>query len=382
MSRNHIPGNGRKRSQLHIPITKLHLDSENPRLPEEALGKSESEVLSVLYTDFNLDELAESMAKNGYFDEEPLVAFPSNLPKSLKVVNPNEPKFINFIKSKDTEFIVAEGNRRLATARLLLDYSLREKLHIKHWPKISRKVEDDLQVLPAIVYPTRSEVLPYLGVRHIIGIQKWDSYAKARYIAKMVDGGKDIKEIQEQIGDKQGSTRRSYLGYKLLEQVEDEFDLDTMKAKNNFSLLLLAVGQGNIKRFLGLPIRLSDVDLQYPVPKKKLKNLKDLLSWIYGDGNEEAVIKESRDITSYLSHVVSSPEAVSYLERTRKLTEAYDRTDGEEKMLIRYLTTANSKLEAALGIAHRHKTLDVISEIEKCEKTIFRLLKTVKEPND
>jgi hypothetical protein len=61
---------------------------------------------------------------------------------------------------------------------------------------------------------------------------------------------------------------------------------------------------------------------------------------------------------------------------------AYERTDGEEKMLLRFLNTANLKLEGALGVAHRHKTLEVVSEVEKCEQTVKALLKIVRSIND
>jgi hypothetical protein len=62
-----------RRTPLYIPVSRLFLDPENPRLPKEAQGKSEGELLEVLFRRFNLEELAYSMAENGYFDEEPLV---------------------------------------------------------------------------------------------------------------------------------------------------------------------------------------------------------------------------------------------------------------------------------------------------------------------
>ncbi len=361
----------------------LHLDSQNPRLPEEAQGKSEEELLNVLYKEFYLDELADSMAENGYFDAEPLVAVPHKLPSELEDIDPNSKEFQDFINRNSTELIVVEGNRRLATARLLLDLELREKLRIKHWPSLSEQVADDLRILPVIVYLRRSEVTPYLGVRHIMGIQKWDSYAKARYIVQLTESGLSIKQVQEQIGDKQrGSTTQSYVAYKLLEQVENEFDFDTRRAKRDFSLLLLAIGQGNIKRFLGLPRRLAEVNPDEPVATENLDDLRVLVTWIFGDGKKERVITDSRLITNRLSHIVNSAEAVSYLERTGDLEGAYERTDGEEKMLLKYLSTANLKLEGALGVAHRHKTPEVISEAEKCEQTIKALLKIVRSTDD
>jgi hypothetical protein len=367
---------------LDVRIKQLHFDGENPRLPEEAQGKGESDLLNVLYRKFYLDELAESMAKNGYFDEEPLVAIPRKLPKKLVNAEPDSKEFLAYIKSDSTEFVVVEGNRRLATAKILLDSQLQESLRIRHWPRPSEAVLDDLRVLPIIVYVKRSEVIPYLGVRHIVGIQKWDSYAKARYIAKMINSGLSIETVEEQIGDKQGTVVKNYVCYQLLEQVKNEFDFNIAQAKDDFSLLLLAIGQGNIKRFLGLPRKLSEVDPRDPVPTDNLTNLQDLMSWIFGDGKARPIITDSREITKYLSHVVSSSEALAYLRKTRDLNGAYERSDGEEVLILRYLNTANSRLEGALGIAHRHRTPEVISEVEKCEKTVKALLKIVKEPMD
>lgn len=374
-----FPGHGRKRPQLDLKVEQLHLDSYNPRLPEEKQGKTELEILSTLYQDFFLDEIAESMSRNGYFDEEPLVGIPDKLPKKLKNADPQSREFLAFITKKDTEFTIVEGNRRLATVRLLLKADERERLRIKAWPEVSNEIAADLGVLPVIVYPTRVEIVPYLGVRHIIGIQKWDSYAKARYIAMMVQDGRTVDQVGDLIGDKQRSVNKQYVAYKILDQAEVEFDSDVTKAKLDFSLLLLALGQGNIKQFLGLPKRTKDTNIEEPVPKDRLESLKNLLSWIFGDSKYLPVIKESRDITNYLSHVVASPEAVEYLKSNRDLKGAYDRTDGEEKMLLKYLNAANSKLEGALGIAHRHRTFEVIAQAERCEQTAKTLLRTVKE---
>lgn len=378
MAVSKIPGYGRKRPQLDMPIARLHLDSENPRLPEELHGKVEQDLLIRLHKEFFLDELADSMAQNGYFDEEPLVAIPQKLPVALEGCNPSDEKFLSFIKTESTEFTVVEGNRRLATVKLLLDSALQQQLKIKTWPKVSNEVAEDLAELPVILYTTRNEVVPYLGVRHIVGIQKWDSYAKARYIAKLIGDGQSLKDVEELIGDKQAAVRKSYLSYKLIQQAEEEFEIDTNKAKDSFSLLILALGQGNIKTFLGLPRKLTDINVQEPVRREKLPNLKNLLSWVFGDEKYSPVIKESRGITGYLSHVVASPEAVSFLEKSRDLEAAYDRTDGEEKMVIKYLATANAKLENVLGIAHRNKTSEVISEAERCNDTTEQLLKTLK----
>jgi hypothetical protein len=77
----------RKRPQMNIDIEKLFLDRDNPRLPENMQGQNEAELLKALYKGFNLDELIDSMRQNGYFDEEPLVVIPRNVPSKLSKGN-------------------------------------------------------------------------------------------------------------------------------------------------------------------------------------------------------------------------------------------------------------------------------------------------------
>lgn len=384
MTRDKIAGFGGRRPLHSIPAERLHLDTQNPRLPESIQGKSETDVLRDLYDEFDLDELARSMSNNGYFDEEPLVAIPCDLPPKMEVYKSDTsqptPLYEEFIRRDDTHFTVVEGNRRLSTIRILLDASLQKLFKVRGWPKITDDIREDLSVLPVIIYPTRKEVVPYLGIRHIAGIKKWDSYAKARYIVTMYSSGLSIDDIENQIGDNRNASRRSCISYNMLEQARDEFDFDTKSAKEDFSFINLAIGQGNIKRYLGLPTTWRDIPLDRPVKSDKINELRNLLSWLYGEGKKTSrVIRESRDITNLLSHVVSSPTATERLIKTRNLQEAYELSDGEESMLMKTLATANTQLEKALGVAHRHKTIEVIGEVQKAVETSARLLRTVKE---
>jgi len=346
-----------------------------------------------LLNHFDLEELSLSMGQNGYFDEEPLVAIPLNLPPAIvpKAGESPSAEYIAFIKSDSTEFRVVEGNRRLATVRILLSVETRQALKVRNWPELTTEIRSDLEILPVIVYPTRKEVLPYLGVRHITGNKKWDSYAKARYIVAMLDEGYSVEDIENEVGDRSQGVLKNAISYKLLEQAKEELDVDITRAKEDFSYMLLAIGQRNIKLFFGWTkpsqregetkvLPLSEVSLDSPVADSHLNNLKDFLSWVYGEGSKVLpVIKESRDITNYLSHVVGSEGAISYLRKSRDLKEAYELTNGEESMLRGLLVTANTKLEKALGVVHRHKTPDVLTEAEKCSITAAQILKTVRE---
>jgi len=369
-----------KRPPLYIPVEKLFLDPENPRLPEEVQGASESELMGVLIKCFNLEELADSMAENGYFDEEPLVAIPKKLPERFKDVDPTNKEYLDFIEKDTTQFTVVEGNRRVATVKILLDAKLRKKYGVRTWPELNEGIADNLSKLPVIIYSQRNEVISYLGVRHIIGIQKWDSYARARYISKMIKDGRELSDIQQQIGDRRRSARKIYFCYRLIEQIEEEFDFNTEKAKNYFSYLVLSTGQASIREFLGIPRRWADVDFEQPVPKEKTENLNYLFSWLFGEEKEKLpVIRESRDITNKLSPILRNQEAIEHLKLTRDLDDAYERSDGEKELLLKNLKKANKSLERSLGLIPQYRIDEVKEEVSRCFETVNAILKLLED---
>jgi len=298
--------------------------------------------------------------------------------KSPDELNQND-EYGKFIKNSNTKFVVIEGNRRIATVKLLLSENLRKKFNIRTWPLLSVEVRKDLQELPVIIYPERDRVLQYLGVRHITGIKKWESFAKARYIAYLIQQGFKISEIQAKVGDRSNSVRKIYFCYRLVQEAKNELDVDTKIIEESFfSYLLLATGQGSIKEYLGMPKNWKEVNFKNPVPKKRLTNLKNLFSWIFGEGKDkQPVISESRDITNYLSPILNHKTAIDHLITTRNLAEAYERTDAEERRVENYLRKANLNLEKALGFIHRHKTEMIKEELNKCQETLKVLLKVL-----
>lgn len=380
-----IAGRGRKRPLLDIPVDRLGLDPSNPRLPKDLRDKGQTEILSILKRYFDLDELAYSMAENGYFDEEPLVAVPIDIPSKFVEQDPvqlsRDKDYLAYLEDSSTRFTVVEGNRRLATVKLLLSPDLRTELGIRGWPSISAEVREDLVVLPVIVYSSRAEVLRYMGVRHIAGIKKWESFSKAIYVAEMVAGGTVLNQIQQQVGDRSNSVRKLYLSYKLLDVAETELSMDTARAKEYFSYLILAIGQRPVKKFLGIPNRLTEVNFEEPIETGKEGNLKYLISWLFGEGKEKPpIVRESRDITSYLTPVLRSEEATEHLITTRNLMDAYDRSEGEKLLLLRNLKRASKNLSSSLGLITKYKNEeDVRQEIKNCQDILSDISKLVGE---
>jgi hypothetical protein len=389
-----ITGLGRKRPQIDVPISMIDLDGRNPRLPDELQEASQQDIMQALLRDFDLEELAYSMAENGYFDEEPIVVVPKKLSVKMTLdslsVEQLEKTLKDLISAQRISFTVVEGNRRTATAKLLVEDMWKTKIKIpSDFPSPRNKdVRKDLSVIPSIFYEKRSEVSPYLGVRHIAGIMKWDAFAKARYISSRIEeeAGRNkknieagVREVQRQIGDRSDTIKRQYLYYKILEQASEETSFNVAPATKRFSLITLALNYPSIRDFIGVP-SYKEVDVvKKLVPRKKLQNLETLLTWIYGNGKDkDPILTDSRKITGRLAPVLADKEATEYLLKYGNLEEAYERGGGEKVFLKKKLNDATRSLTHALTVAFKYKKdTEVLATIRECARAVAELEKMV-----
>ena len=332
-----------------LPVAKLLLDPENPRL-QLPPKPTQEKILRQLYEEHRLEELVNSFLANGYFDEEPLVAVPG---------------------SRTGTYIVVEGNRRLAALKLITDDALVAKLRVRGLPDGTPAQVDRLLEVPVKVYEERDHVLPYLGFRHITGIKEWDAASKARYIFQLHEtSGLELHEIGDRIGDTYNATERLYLGWSLLLQAEDELGVtrDDFK-KFYFSYMYDAVRTPEVRQFLGLKPN------KYTVSKTNLPQLKELIDWLFGSrsANRDPAVETKAQLKK-LSYVVSDKRGTTALRRGMSLDEAYQATIGERDELATWLTSASKSLDKAKGIIHRHTDDDDIEElVDRCDKTIRAL---------
>jgi hypothetical protein len=366
-----IAGAGKKRPQLNIPIDLLELDQRNPRILEDISQATQADLLSILYDNFDLVEVALSMVASGYFDEEPIVVVPSQMTPELLTALAERPdvearqaylqQLVND-PAQPLRFTVVEGNRRTATAKLLVKKELRQAISVKSSFPVppNDEIREDLSIIPAIFYPERSEVAKYLGVRHIAGVHKWDAYPKARYIASRIEEKPElpietrISYIQDSIGDRSASIRKQYIAYKVLNEAEDQLGFPVAEVKERFSLMVLALGNPVIRSFVGMTTP-GKTNLELPiVPDEQLENLELLLRWIFGQGaNKPPLFTDSREITHSLIPVLRNPESREYLIKTNNLTQAYEFSDGERDFVVKSLGSAISKLEGSLRVAFK-----------------------------
>src|SRR5205809_8054357 len=120
-----------------VPVERLLLDPENPRLEGIAKSTEQNELIRAMWREMAVSEVAISIAENGYFEEEPLFVIPA------PSVNRKE------------RYYVVEGNRRLTAVKLLVDADLRSRIKATDLPPINAKRRTELQELPVSVYKKR-----------------------------------------------------------------------------------------------------------------------------------------------------------------------------------------------------------------------------------
>ena len=334
-------------SATPFPTDQLCFDRRNPRLFLDG-ELDEFELVERLWKDFAVDELALSIASNGYFEHEPLFVAPEN-----------------------GKHVVVEGNRRLAAVRLLVDGSLRVKVGATDLPKITAARRKELATLPAIEC-ARQDIWQYVGFKHVNGPQPWQSYAKAQYVAWVHNElGEELDEIARQIGDRHATVHRLYRGLMVLRQAEESgrFDLDDRWNKHfSFSHLYTGLDYQNIRELLGIDKK--DSFRPNPVPKDKLEALGDLFMWLYGQKSTDTrplVQSQNPDLRKLVS-AIGSDAGLTALRRGLPLHVVIDISTGDEQLFNADLLEARHRLQEArgkqlTGDAGDSGTLRVASEI-------------------
>ena len=341
-----------------VAVEALELDPQNPRLAVDGTPRSEEDLVKFLWTEMAVDEVALSIAANGFFQEEPLFV----IPKDQRPFNDAKKKYI-----------VVEGNRRLAAVLILRKDDLRSLVGASDLPKLSISEKKELDLLPVSVYRDRRALWQYFGFRHINGAKPWDAYAKAKYVAQVHEGYHiSLPQIAESIGDRHATVRRLYRGYKLLEQAEGELGFspeNRVRSRFYFSHLYTAADQPEFQAFLG--IGAGDASLKrYPVPKSKRSQLKELMLWLYGDKAEgvQPVIRTQNPDLNRLRQVISKSRGLAALRVGASLERAARAASGDRRLFREALVRSQEDLREAKatvtnGYTGEDELYDVIEEI-------------------
>ena len=319
-----------------VPLRTLRLDPHNPRLPADLQGRDQDDLAVHLELGFDALAVAESVASHGYFGSEPLIV----------------------IEGDDVgTWIVVEGNRRLTALLGLVSPDMRGQFANREpWEPLAAKATlgmDDL--IPVVVLADRKAATPIIGFRHISGILQWQPYAQARYVARLVDeDGMTFATVSDMIGVDRTKVANLYRDQAIAGQAR-ALGIETGPLEATFSLLTVAMSTPKLRDHIGAPIGSKLSPGEDPVPADKVSNLRELIAWVYGDGETSPVINDSREI-SKLGNVVATPIGLAALRGGDSLDAAVQKVkeadvDPRSRLVNRLKAGKNALNGAMLDIA-------------------------------
>ena len=314
------------RQITRISLNELLLDPNNPRFGLRGNEKSQQEILDHIVEKFGVNDVLSSLAVNGYFEAEPIVC--RRIPKTNRAV-------------------VVEGNRRLAACLIILG-DKRAASQVKRSAEFSALWNENnrpkINPVPAILFEEKEQqkaILSYLGVRHIASSQPWDSYAKAAWVARVVEeSGLDIQSVSQMIGDQHQTVNRLLEGYYLVQQLVQKGRFHPQNSIRRgrgsvteypFSWVYTILGYTTVRKFL----ELSDGGVQQdPVAEDKLDRGGLLFRVMFGDKSRgrSAALEDSRELGD-LATALASDEKIRLLEQGKTLTDIETLTQPVERRL-------------------------------------------------
>ena len=352
-----------------VPVDRLRLDRESPRLAGEAAEASDEWIVARLYRSADLDELLQSLSANGYLDIEPLVVMADG-------------------DADQVGLIVLEGNRRLAALRLLREPGLVRKIASAENVRVPVPVVDDslratFDHVSVYGVASRERARAFMGFKHMKGPVKWDAYRRARFAADWYRaGGSALEEVATAIGDRHDTVRRMVWAVYVLEQAEREglFDIgDRDTPKFSFVCLYAALWRSQYAEYLGLASGWARHEPEAnPVRRERFKELRKILVWLYGSKSDDArpVVQVLNPDIRRLGEVLAVEEARDILEQTGDLDRAHASTQPVERRFVSALLRARETIREAGGSLRAYdgwdKTLlDVAEDVRETADSVY-----------
>ena len=281
-------------------VDRLDLDPMNARLREDMPDRSPERLLRHFLDEYNLEELAWSMAERGYFPEEPLLTISADGDPDRR--------------------IVVEGNRRLATLKLLTDVQARRAGGAPQWDELAELAAgQSLARVPIRNYRQRRELLEYLGFRHVSGLLQWSAEAKARFVHRLItEYDYTFQRAGKVIGSRSDAIRRQFIAWGCLTQARAA-DVDVDEAVRHFGVFYRALQNPSIRVFLELDSWTTGTEETLsPLGEEGPEHLREFLGYVFG---RKRVIRESRQLDE-LGLVLADTRALAVLREERDLAMA------------------------------------------------------------
>jgi hypothetical protein len=358
-----------KESKL-FPNQLLRLDLNNPRLQtgENFSTDDDSQAIQQLSDIAALDELVLSICTNKYLNLEPLIVYSDN---------------------GQAPYTVLEGNRRLAAIRIIQNPNLAKELGIKLPSNIPKEVIESFDKLLVYRVSNPDEARAFIGFKHINGPQRWDAYAKAKYVTEwyIKEFGKiSIPEIAAKMGDN-NNTLRSYIYALLILEQAEKTNTWSMKDKYirgrfGFSHFYTALGREEYQIYLGLTKGWSDTPPLDPISTDYLPNLAEVLTYLYGSRSDDrpSLIRSQNPDLKDIGLAIINDAARKILRNRGTLDEARDALKDPSDAFYDALISANLKLSRAIELFPKYE--GGREDIDKVISEIFERADTLQAINE
>lgn len=356
---------------IQVAIEQLHLDPENPRLPERLKNAPEKEVLNWMLSDATLVDLMASIAENGFFNGEPIL-----------------------VVEEGGKNIVVEGNRRLASIKLLANPELATESPrtIKNVAEIAVSNNSIPQTIWVYMCRDREEVRNYLGFRHVSGVKQWPLISKARYLYSLfLEKNRfdyDVyKELAREIGSKANYVRKLLIGYQAFQHIKTNnwFGMGETLNEESFDLSLISEvlnTQPTVAAYAGVK-----VDEEKPFETLDKEKFEQLTKWLYQvTSTGRTRIGDNRNLR-LLSKILQNEDAKkAFIEDGKSITEAAELTDLSDENIRFYLNEANNNLNEAQRMVHKakqptKKDEQLLEEISSAAELIMAHIRKVMRQN-
>jgi hypothetical protein len=144
------------------------------------------------------------------------------------------------------------------------------------------------------------------------------------------------------------------------------FNISTEGIEAEFGKFYTALNESKIKNYVGLDTENKvPYKLREPINADKANELKDFISYLYGDEKNKAVIDDSRDLGD-LADVLDSKIATEVLNKTRDIEKAKKAIFGDEIILLNTMDETIELFEIILNkITEYSKNAKVISKFKE-----------------
>ncbi|MBM6622632.1 hypothetical protein JTF08_13535 [Micrococcaceae bacterium RIT802] len=343
-------------------VSDLLLDPRNPRMPDRVAENQDSALLELAEV-ADLSELVNSISNSGWINYEPLIALPDGT--------------------------VIEGNRRLAALKVIRDPRLQELTGLT--PPEDRNAGSEPEAITVNVVPDRTTAREFIGFKHINGAFKWDSYAKARFAHDWYRETRDIDEISSKLGDSHSTVTRLVNAYAVLRAAEDHgFDRRDIEKRNlYFSHLYTALPSPSVRRYLGIEAPVSQILTSESVPEDKAPELKQFMTWLYGQGSKAAVVRTQNPDLGKLVAVLGNPRALDALADDGELRVAYEMVEDKADVFAKAIRRLRSASIDAMKILSsyegdpdvRQNVKDVFENVDVIASQVERRYKRARDSN-